>query len=472
MRIFKHNIHGASVVLGIIELALLCLAALGAIAYLGSGYQDVVRHAMVLNIVLPVVGFASFYALGLYGKESIADPLRHVIRLVIATGLCIILASFLLGALFYGMTLSGESGVLSLAVQFRLVVLFGVLAFIAACLGRYIVFRILGRDVLKRRVLVLGTGMRASRIEALMGQAENKPFARIHFLPVVSEEVRTAADNTLPALSASNRPLAEIIETLGVDEVVVATDERRGLPIKDLLAVKLGGMRVTDYLTFYEREARRVDLDALEPSWFIFSDGFSASGWDLFGKRAFDVIVSVLFLLFTLPVTLIAAIVVKLDSPGPIFYRQERTGMLGRSFMLFKFRSMRTDAEKHGPQWAAQSDSRVTRVGAILRKTRIDEIPQIFCVLRGDMSFIGPRPERPFFVSSLAQDVPYYEERHRMKPGITGWAQVNYPYGASIADAKEKLSYDLYYTKNFSLFLDVLILLQTIRVVLIPDGAR
>ncbi len=471
MRIFKHNIHAASIALGVIELVLLWLAAFGAVTYLGTGYQEVVRHASVLYVLLPAIGFASFYALGLYGKESIADPLRHVIRLLIATGFCIILTSFLLGALFYVLTLAGEP-VVSLAVQFRIVVLFGLFALVAACIGRYLVFRILGRDVLKRRVLVLGTGMRAARIEALMSQAENKPFALIHFLPVVSEDVQTAPEVTLPALSASNRPLSEIVETLGVDEIVVATDERRGLPIKDIMAVKLGGMRVTDYLTFYEREARRVDLDALEPSWFIYSDGFSASGWDLFGKRAFDIIVSVLFLLFTLPVTLLAAILVKLDSPGPIFYRQERTGRLGRPFMLFKFRSMRTDAEKHGPQWAAQSDSRITRIGGILRKTRIDEIPQIFCVLRGDMSFIGPRPERPFFVSSLAQDVPYYEERHRMKPGITGWAQVNYPYGASIADAKEKLSYDLYYTKNFSLFLDVLILLQTIRVVLIPDGAR
>ncbi len=472
MRIFKHNIHGVSIILGVIELVLLCLAAFLATSYLGAGYQDVVRHATLLNVLLPLIAFASLYALGLYGKESIADPLRHVIRLLIATGLCIVLASFMLGGIFYAMSLSGESSAISLAVQFRLVVVFGSLAFVAACIGRYLIFRILGRDVLKRRVLVLGTGERAARIEALMGQAENKPFARIHFLPVVAEEVKTAADNTLPSLGAANRPLVEIIDALGVDEVVVATDERRGLPIKEILAIKLGGMRVTEYLTFYEREARRVDLDALEPSWFIYSDGFSASGWDLFGKRAFDVVVSVLFLLFTLPVTLIAAVVVKLDSPGPIFYRQERTGLLGRPFVLFKFRSMRTDAEKHGPQWAAQSDSRITRVGAILRKTRIDEIPQIFCVLRGDMSFIGPRPERPFFVSSLALDVPYYDERHRMKPGITGWAQVNYPYGASIADAKAKLSYDLYYTKNFSLFLDVLILLQTIRVVLIPDGAR
>jgi sugar transferase (PEP-CTERM system associated) len=244
------------------------------------------------------------------------------------------------------------------------------------------------------------------------------------------------------------------------------------LPIDAILACKLTGMKVTEYLAFYEREAGRVDLDALHPSWLVYSDGFSLQWWDTLAKRAFDIIVSVLFLAFTLPITLIAAILVRLDSPGPIFYRQERVGQNGQTFTLMKFRSMRADAESGGPQWAAQNDARITRMGEFIRQTRIDEIPQIINVLRGDMSFIGPRPERPFFVESLSRHVPYYRERHRMKPGITGWAQINYPYGASIADAKEKMSYDLYYLKNFTIFLDVLILLQTARVVLWPAGVR
>src|SRR5690606_24678473 len=205
---------------------------------------------------------------------------------------------------------------------------------------------------------------------------------------------------------------------------------------------------------FVERETRRIDLDNLQPGWLVFSDGFRSSRFIDFAKRTFDIVVSALILVITLPILVATAIAVKLEDGGPILYRQERVGRFGRPFTLLKFRSMRVDAEKNGHQWAAQHDPRVTRVGAVIRKLRIDELPQIICVLRGDMSFIGPRPERPYFVEQLAAQIPFYDERHCVKPGISGWAQINYPYGASLEDARQKLAYDLYYVKNRRLFLD------------------
>ena len=471
MRIFKHNIHVASFRLALFELILLFVAVILTTSYLRTGYPDVAQHSVVLHFVPPIFTFIFSYALGLYSKEAIADPLQGFMRHGLASLLTALAIFFFLGAYFYLRAKTGGED-FPLAVQFRVVVLYVGTAFLLAALGRYLFVRVVDLEVLKRRVLVLGTGQKAERIQAFMQKAENSVFARITFLPVVDEPVLTEAANTLVPLAHHNKPLKALVDEMGIDELVVATDDRRGLPTAELLDAKLSGIAVSDYLDFYEREARRIDLDALSPSWFIYSDGFASGAFHYAAKRSFDILVSAAVLAFALPVMVVTALLIRLDSPGPIFYRQVRTGLNGKPFTLFKFRSMRVDAEREGPQWAALSDNRITRIGAFIRKTRIDELPQVFCVLRGQMSFIGPRPERPFFVESLTQHVPYYNERHRMKPGITGWAQVNYPYGASIADAKEKLSYDLYYTKNFSLFLDVLILLQTIRVVLVPEGAR
>jgi sugar transferase (PEP-CTERM system associated) len=260
---------------------------------------------------------------------------------------------------------------------------------------------------------------------------------------------------------------------LGVSEIVVAADDRRGLPVRELLHCKLAGIKVTDFLDFWERETRTVDLEALKPSWFFYSDGFRCGPVDEFLKRAFDIVVSSSLLALTLPLLALTACLIKLESPGPVLYRQERVGLQGRVFTILKFRSMRVDAETDGlPRWAAKRDPRVTQVGAIIRKLRIDELAQILNVLRGDMSFVGPRPERPFFVADLAKSIPYYAERHWVRPGITGWAQINFPYGASTEDARRKLTYDLYYIKNRSFFLDVVILLQTIRVIFWNQGAR
>jgi sugar transferase (PEP-CTERM system associated) len=248
---------------------------------------------------------------------------------------------------------------------------------------------------------------------------------------------------------------------------------RNALPLKDLLRIKTAGVHVNDFSSFMERETGRVDLDTLNPSWLIFSDGFS-SGRMLSSvtKRLFDLVVSGLLLLITFPVIGLFAVLVKLDSRGPAFFRQRRIGLYGEPFELIKLRSMRSDAEKGGAKWAEKDDPRITRVGKFIRKLRIDELPQAWSVLSGRMSFVGPRPEVPTFVDDLEDKLPFYGERHMVKPGITGWAQINYPYGASVEDARAKLEYDLYYTKNYTPFLDLLILLQTLRVILWPEGAR
>jgi sugar transferase (PEP-CTERM system associated) len=255
---------------------------------------------------------------------------------------------------------------------------------------------------------------------------------------------------------------------------VLALEERRNaLPLEDLLRAKTTGVRVHEFASFIERESGRVDLRSLNPSWLIFSDGFSGGRRvSTVAKRVFDLVFSSILLAISAPVVLLAALAVKVETKGPAFYRQRRVGLYGEPFELIKIRSMRIDAEVGGTAvWAQKDDPRVTRVGNFLRKTRIDELPQAWSVFKGKMSFVGPRPERPQFVHDLETRLPYYAERHVVKPGITGWAQINYPYGASVEDAREKLEYDLYYAKNYSPFLDLLILMQTVRVILWPENA-
>ncbi len=271
------------------------------------------------------------------------------------------------------------------------------------------------------------------------------------------------------------RSLPEICAAHGVDEVVMAMDDRRrAFPILDLLECRLAGTDVTELLTFLERETGRVRIDVLNPSWLIFGEGFRRDTARRITARAVDLLASALILLVTLPIMLLTALVIKIEEGlrAPVFYAQPRVGLGGRVFNVLKFRSMRTDAEKNGAQWASKGDTRVTRVGAFIRKCRIDELPQILCVFRGHMSFVGPRPERPQFVAELSEKIPYYVQRHCVKPGITGWAQLCYPYGSSEQDALEKLQYDLYYIKNNTLLFDLAILLQTVEVVFMGQGAR
>jgi sugar transferase (PEP-CTERM system associated) len=285
------------------------------------------------------------------------------------------------------------------------------------------------------------------------------------------EELHIPASSVLPQMGS----LMSLATRYRVQEIIIAIQERRGgcFPIQDLLECKLNGIKVTDSAAFFERERGQIRVNSLYPSWLVFGGGFDQSLLRTGIKRIFDLVASGVLLVATLPIMIITAVCILLEDGAPIFYRQERVGKSGKTFMVLKFRSMRNDAEKGGkPQWASTDDPRITGVGRIIRKLRIDELPQIFNVLNGDMSFVGPRPERPYFVNQLCAEIPFYNVRHSIKPGITGWAQVRYRYGASVEDAIEKLQYDLYYVKNHSLFLDAIILIDTIEVVVLGKGGR
>jgi sugar transferase (PEP-CTERM system associated) len=269
--------------------------------------------------------------------------------------------------------------------------------------------------------------------------------------------------------------LPEMARKLAVDEIVVALTERRSgsMPLRQLLDCKASGTKVYDLNTHFEKTLGQIRIDYLNASWLIFGDGFNQGAWRTGVKRVFDIVCATVLCVLSAPVMVVTAALIKFESAGPVLYRQERVGQNGRTFSITKFRSMRTDAEGDGrPRWAAANDDRVTRVGNVIRKLRIDELPQLFNVLRGDMSLVGPRPERPFFVEQLTQEIPFYALRHSVKPGVTGWAQVRYHYGSTLEDSQEKLQFDLYYVKNHTLFLDLVVLMETVGVVLTGKGAR
>lgn len=326
-------------------------------------------------------------------------------------------------------------------------------------------------QMLVRRILVFGVGAKAVAVRKALNKAD--PAALIvGFFPGPNEE-----DIKVPGELILSRDisLTEAARRLGVDEIVVAVTERRGgvLPLRELLDCKLSGVRVLDLASHFEQTLGQIRLDSLYAGWLIFGDGFRQGFWRTFVKRLFDIGFALLLLLLAAPVMILATLAIIVESGLPIFYRQERVGLNGRLFNVIKFRSMRTDAEKDGkPRWATAGDDRVTKVGRIIRKLRIDELPQLISVLNGDMSLVGPRPERPFFVDQLTREIPFYAVRHSVKPGVTGWAQVRYHYGASVEDSAEKLQYDLFYVKNHSLFLDVLVLFETVGVVLTAKGAH
>lgn len=461
LRIFRHYIPKPLFLLGVID----CLILLGSIIgglelryWTGFGEAPQLGEHIPEIVVFVAIQYLVMLSLGLYHRGTCLDLKIVIIRLALS-----FLAGFIvMSAIFY---------TYQVVVIWRSVFLIAVvIAYVAIVFARSTFSGVVDHTRFKRRVLILGAGERAATMLSLRGNDISPGYVCVAFLKMSEEESAVAEARSLADIDS----LLDFARTHSIDEIVIATEERRGkLPVKELLACRLDGIVVTDYSSFVERESGRVDLDSLTPSWFIFSDGFMGGRRDLLIKRAFDVAVSLTILLFSLPIILLAVIAILVTSPGPIFYRQERVGLHGRAFDVLKFRSMRVDAEKEGvPQWAGKNDARVTPIGRLIRATRIDELPQLINVLRGDMSFVGPRPERPFFVDSLSEEIPYYPERHQVKPGITGWAQLNYPYGASVEDAKQKLQYDLYYVKNCSIFLDFLILIQTVRVVLWPDGVR
>jgi sugar transferase (PEP-CTERM system associated) len=286
-----------------------------------------------------------------------------------------------------------------------------------------------------------------------------------------SEDVKVDSGRLLGV----GQPLAETARRHNIDEVVVAVKERRGgvLPLRELLDCKLAGVKVLDLSSYYERSLGQLRIDSLHASWMIFGEGFRQGRLGTFVKRAFDIASASVMLALAAPVMLFTTLAIIFETGFPVLYRQERVGQGGRVFNVIKFRSMRVDAERDGrPRWATANDDRVTRVGRVIRKLRIDELPQLFNVLNGDMSMVGPRPERPFFVDQLSRQIRFYAARHSVKPGITGWAQVRYQYGASVDDAVQKLQYDLYYVKNHTLFLDIVVLFETVGVVLSGENAH
>lgn len=336
---------------------------------------------------------------------------------------------------------------------------------------RVLVGEMLPKSLTRRKVLVYGTGERAQ----MVGKSLMHASANVELVGYYASPNETDHKVTSWATLGPGERLNDLVKRTGVDEIVVALTERRGgsMPMRELLDCKLQGVRVSDIATYFEQNLGQIRLESASAGWLIFGEGFNQGFVRTTVKRLFDIAGAVVLILVSLPIMVITALIIKLESAGPILYRQERVGLNSKTFNVVKFRSMRTDAEKDGvPRWASASDSRVTRVGRIIRKLRIDELPQLFGVLAGHMSLVGPRPERPYFVDQLTQDIPFYAVRHSVKPGVTGWAQVSYQYGASREDTVEKLQYDLYYVKNHSLFLDLVILFETIGVVLTGKGAQ
>ncbi|OKY75656.1 MAG: hypothetical protein BM485_08020 [Desulfobulbaceae bacterium DB1] len=343
-----------------------------------------------------------------------------------------------------------------------------------AICGSIFFWRFLYNYVLERRmfaqpIVILGTGEMAANIADAIIKERDSGYK---IVSLIGER----AAHPLPenvALSPEIDELPDLCRKNKVEKIVVALDDRRGkTPIRALLRCKLDGITIIEGITFYEGLTGKILVEKVNPSWLIYSSGFKVCRWCVFTKRLIDVIVSFFGLLVSLPLTLISAAIIKIESPGPVFYTQERVGEKGQVFNVIKFRSMRSDAEKDGPVWAMKNDTRVTRFGGFIRKVRIDEIPQMWNVLKGEMSFVGPRPERPVFVEQLTASIPYYSLRHSVKPGITGWAQICYPYGASEEDALRKLEYDLYYIKNLTISMDFWIIFQTIKTVLFQKGSR
>jgi sugar transferase (PEP-CTERM system associated) len=323
---------------------------------------------------------------------------------------------------------------------------------------------------LEERVLVVGTGATARTLAQQIGRQRDFGYRLVGFIDEGAGQALVRQHDVLGGIVDLSRIVAE----RRVDRIVVSLSDRRGrLPIEQLLRAKMSGVRVEDATTTYERLTGKILIDDLKPSWLIFSDGFHASRATRAVKRMFDLAFAIVGLIFAAPLMALTALAIALESPGPIFYCQERMGEHGKAFTLCKFRSMRTDAEDGGtPIWAKENDDRATRVGRFIRLTRLDELPQLWNVVRGDMSFVGPRPERPFFVQQLAAAIPFYMERHVVKPGVTGWAQVKYRYGSSVEDAMEKLRYDLYYIKHMSIVFDLTIVIDTVKVVMARKGAK
>jgi sugar transferase (PEP-CTERM system associated) len=421
-----------------------------------------------VSVLVPAIGFAAIMtglgtAFGLFRTGE-----RKSLGVVFSRTLLVLAVGFPIAYVF--MTLVPDGGtarsVLGYASLYTLasmvIVRPTVLAAVSAGAGPH-------------RVLIVGTGPEALAVEQTIEQLGPQRPLVVGFYPTAAGEASMPALEGRAPCFPSSVELATLVERFKVREVIVAVREQRGgvLPLRELLDCRITGVPVRDLSAFYERVRGEVPIDSLKASWLIYGDGFVQHSWRTFTKRAFDIVIGLALLILALPVLALAMIAIFMESGAPVFFRQERVGLGGRPFMCLKLRTMRADAERDGvPRWAVSNDARVTRVGKWLRKLRIDEIPQLINVLGGEMSLVGPRPERPTFVDQLREEIRFYDVRHSIKPGVTGWAQVRYSYGASVEDAQRKLQYDLFYVKNHSLALDVLILIETVRVVLFGEGAQ
>lgn len=454
LRIFRHYVSGLAFILLVGDLAVIYSVLW--LTELSAPWAGRASFAARFVEVASVLAF-TLYLGDLYQPRQALARRELAARVLICQGVAALIVASV-GFASPDLRL-GRSAFLEIFV----LTTFGLTAWRAALLGAW------SQQQLTVRVLVVGTGQ-VGRLIAELEPISARPFRIIGFL----DDAPGAAD-MVPrghVLLGKTQDLDVLVEETRPDIVVIAQMDRRGcFPAKALLECRLRGIGVEDWPTFYEKATGKILVTTVRPSWLIFSDGFVKTRRTEIIKRIFDITAALAGLLLSLPAMLVAAVAIKLESPGPILYRQPRLGQSGCVFILYKFRSMRQDAEKEtGPVWTTQRDSRITRVGAIVRRTRLDELPQLYNVLVGHMSFIGPRPERPEFVADLQKQIPYYMERLAVKPGITGWAQVKYQYGSSVEDAVEKLQYDLYYIKNLSLFLDLLIVLNTVQVILFARG--
>ena len=426
----------------------------------GAPYELIEKLGYYKAAYATVFCLAAFYLFDLYDFVAMHNRHELVLRLVQALGLAwvaLAISFYAYPALMLGRSVS------LIALPMALTLMVG---------WRISIHWFLGHPSFGERILIVGSGNLAVEVAR---QVLNRPDAGYRIIGFVGTDSELLGKSLInPRVIGLTDDLERIVKTEGIDRIVVAMGERRGqLPTDRLLKLGLGGdVSIEEGATFYERVTGRVSLEMIRPSWLIFTGRGRQAKLAAVTRNAVHRFVALIAVLLSLPIALLTAILIKLDSRGPVFYKQERVGENGRSFVLTKFRSMRVDAETDGPVWASKRDERTTRVGRIIRKIRVDEIPQFWNILRGEMSFVGPRPERPHFVAQLAREIPYYEQRHLIAPGLTGWAQIKYPYGASIEDSRQKLQYDLFYIKNHSLFLDAIIMFETIKIILFGRGGQ
>jgi sugar transferase (PEP-CTERM system associated) len=458
VRIFKHYIPLSLVLLNVLEIFIFW-SAVPIARYLNHYDSRPFEQSAYTGIVFTLVVIFALASSGLYIRHHRLDLRGIFFRITLA----LLIVFFVMSFIFYmqqDLFTARTTFVYALAI-----VAIGLIT------TRTLITLYCDNDYLKQRVMVLGAGKRAVQINELKRKSDKKNLLFMGFVPVSNEEIKVKPEQIITIDNSLN----QYVNDNRVDEIIVAIDDRRkNFPLDELLECKVKGLRVIDINDFFERQTGRIKLQSLNPSHLIFSDGFVHNRVDLLLKRFFDMAASFALLLITWPIMLITALAIMLESKfaGTVFYKQIRVGQNNVNFSVMKFRSMTMDAEKNGAQWAQKIDPRVTRVGAVLRKYRIDELPQLFNVIKGEMSFVGPRPERPEFVEQLSKKIKFYEIRHFVKPGITGWAQICYPYGDTEEDTRNKLEYDLYYMKNYSIFLDLMIMLQTIQVILWRQGSR